>query len=80
MKIESHAARAIIATEATMYPTLVGNSFSLVGMTDGRINYDWDEKSRKFVVRGHNLSVMNGALWVTLPHRNKCFIDFALIF
>merc|ERR1711968_355037 len=19
---------------------------------------------------------MNGALWVTLPHRNKCFIDF----
>ena len=79
LKIESHAARAIIATEATMYPTLVGNSFSLVGMTDGRINYDWDEKSRKFVVRGHNLSVMNGALWVTLPHRNKCFIDFALM-
>jgi len=76
LKIEPHATRAIIATKATMYPTLVGNSFSLVGMTDGRITYEWDEISRKFIVRGHNLSVMNGALWVTLPHRNKCFIDY----
>ena len=76
VKIEPHSARAIIVTEATMDPTLVGNSFSLVGMSDGRINSKWDEKSRKFTVQGHKLSVMNGTLWVTLPHRNKCSIDY----
>merc|ERR1711968_404925 len=74
--IAPHGVFAVIATEQTLYPTLVGNSFTLVGMSDGRLSGKYDEKTRRLVIRGHHISVLNGLLWVVLPHRNNCGVDY----
>ena len=76
--IEPHGVAAIIVSKRSMFPALVGNSFSLVGMCDGRLTGMYKEKSRRLMVRGHHISVLNGLLWVALPHRNSCGIDYEL--
>lgn len=75
--IAPHGVCATIATEQSLFPALVGNSFTLLGMSDGRLSGKYDESTRRLVIRGHHISVLNGLLWVVLPHRNNCGVDYA---
>ena len=74
--IPPHGVCAIIATEQSLHPALVGNSFTMLGMSDGRLSGKYEEKSRRLIIRGHHISVLNGLLWVVLPHRNNCGVDY----
>ena len=67
--MKPHSSRALLATrfDDGQDPKLIGNSFHLIAMVDGRISGQMDLKNNYFIVNVRDVACEVGKLWVAMP-------------
>lgn len=69
LHMKPHSTRALIATlfDGSQYPKLIGNSFHLIAMVDGRISGEISRDTNQFIVSGKDIVCEMGKLWIAMP-------------
>ncbi|MFW6369088.1 MAG: glycoside hydrolase family 36 protein [Myxococcota bacterium] len=64
LSIPPHGVRAVSITPEGKEPQLVGSSFHLTALLDGRIQASWDEKERALSISGRDMARRDGRIWL----------------
>lgn len=70
LQLKPHSTRALITTlfdGSSKDPKLIGNSFHLVAMVDGRISGEMDRQKNEYVVNVRDVTCEVGKLWIAMP-------------
>eukprot|EP00945_MAST-04E_sp_MAST-4E-sp1_P007249 g7249.t1 len=75
LTIDCHGSRTLLATMFDNKPVLVGNSFNLSAMVDGRIEGHVSDEHDSFIVNVTGIACRSGKLWIALPTRMVSGLD-----
>ena len=70
LRLLPHGTRALLVTTCDGNPTLVGNSFHLTAMIDGRIEGHVDPNG-SFVINAKDVSMKTGNIWIAMTNTTK---------